>query len=510
MRLRFRYVSMLAGLGMLAAVLAARETAGIEIGRGRQILLGRGLQIQGIAQEGLSDLSRWQSANFTTLNFMANRVPSLLAQPQLAGQQWGCCYALGFSDRYKYLTPAEMTYAANLASFQCYDEPEDAATTERQADIAATYRQWNSLYPNTLAYTNFTEYAQVGGSIDGLRQYMRATQPDMLMHDFYPSYTQFSDYRPTWYSYMQGYRTVALEGYDGTGQQPLPYGQYLKTYRVSPSDPLPSESFIRLQQFASWAFGYTFVSDFVYNDMSSAVNSVVFSATGESSPTRVFNYVAETNRQSRNLSPALVRLASTDIRMVPGKVNTHANSLPDGISAWQRGGQNTGGHADYITGITQRGKTNTSSPSNCSDVLVGYFQPLLPQTGSPIFADDFCFMIVNGAAGTAFAEDDPAGDPALNSAEWFRINFDFGTSGFNSLARLSRDTGKVELVALQHLSGGDGALYRLDLKLDGGTGDLFRFWNSSAALPAVPEPSTAALLLTGLVGGLYSASRKRS
>ena len=122
-------------------------------------------------------------------------------------------------------------------------------------------------------------------------------------------------------------------------------------------------------------------------------------------------------------------LVSTDIRMIPGKINGATLPLPDGIATWASGSRNTGGYTDYITSITQRGKTNSSNPSNCSDVLIGYFNPLLSSNPNCTFVDGLTFMIVNGSIGNEFAADDPAGDPALNSAEWFRINFDFQNFG---------------------------------------------------------------------------------
>ena len=71
------------------------------------------------------------------------------------------------------------------------------------------------------------------------------------------------------------------------------------------------------------------------------------------------------------------------------------------------------------------------------------------------------------------------------------MNFDFSTSGIDSLLRLSRETGLVEAVPL--VSNG-GSLYSLDLTLDGGTGDLFKY-NTGSAFIAAPvtaadEPAT--------------------
>jgi hypothetical protein len=63
-------------------------------------------------------------------------------------------------------------------------------------------------------------------------------------------------------------------------------------------------------------------------------------------------------------------------------------------------------------------------------------------------------------------------------------------------------TGMVELVTLQQLAGGDGALHCLDLELDGGAGDLFCFWNSRDPLPTIPEPSVFLQSGIGVIGML--------
>src|SRR2546423_7303511 len=98
-------------------------------------------------------------------------------------------------------------------------------------------------------------------------------------------------------------------------------------------------------------------------------------------------------------------------------------------------------------------------------------------------------MIVNGATtGSAAAQ-----------AQWYHLTFDFGASGFDSLQLLNRDSGQIDLIPLTHLS---GSQYSLDWNLEGGTGDLMRFWNSS-----VPEPGALGVLL--LVTGAALLSRRR-
>lgn len=515
----------IAGLCFLSICQAATDAAGVTLSRGRQILLDRGLQIQALAAwwgtPNQALVSRWENSNFTTINSWDDPGTSLALKAMPAGTNWSRMYRPGV-EWTKTVSSAEMPYVNNLVSMQYSDEertPDDAAVL---ADMTATYRQWNSLYPKALAYTNFGW--DTPDNLASLQSYAQATKPDMLMFDCYPNFST-GERRDLWYSRMQMYRTAGLAGYTtgtGTNSGPIPYAQYLNLFRSVNSTTLPSESFIRLQQNVSWAFGYTFVTGFVYDGFS---DPVLFTGNrGHTSPTPVYGYAAEANRQSLNLGPALVRMVSTDLRMITATTGTHQETygtwpfyhtktvdddlaLPDGISVWSKGTANTAGYTDYITGITPLGNDNGASHVH-SDVFIGYFKPLLSNNSNGTFVDGLHFMIVNGAWGTPFAEG-AAGDAASASAERFRLDFDFGGSDYDSLVRLSRDTGLVELVTLQHLTGGNGALYRLDLQLDGGTGDLFGFWDSSNPLPTIPEPSVYVLVITGLIGTSVYFGKKR-
>jgi hypothetical protein len=63
-------------------------------------------------------------------------------------------------------------------------------------------------------------------------------------------------------------------------------------------------------------------------------------------------------------------------------------------------------------------------------------------------------------------------DPHLDATQEVRIDFDFGGTGINSLQRLNRLTGQVDVIPLVH---NVGSLYHLDWTLSGGTGDLFKY-----------------------------------
>lgn len=456
------------------------------VSRGRQVTLQRGFQLQALTftlpQDGFTNLELWKSANYTTFNFWdrSDIDGDTFAQFE-PGQQWGRVWG-GGPPNLDGLYPQERAHHSTLTDIQWYDEVLD--TMQRLPEIATQFRAWNTNHPNALAHANFHGLREVG-SVAGLANYLQATKPDVLTHDDYPPFSFTGSGRTNWYSIMQTYRTTALAGFttdSGTNSGPVPYGQFLNLYRDSYSDPIPSESYVRLQQNASLAFGYTWLSTFIYNrPVSLGLSPVTFNSDGDENPNALFGFLADTNRQTRNLGNALVRMVSTDIRMIRGRNGVFTNSLPSGLSSWSSGTANTGGYADYITSIQPTTSAGGANDTTHADVLVGYFNPLKTDNSDFTFVDGLRFMIVNGsAAGTASA-----------SAQWYRVNFDFTGSNFNSLVRLRRDTGGVELIPLTNVG---GSAFAIDLNLPGGTGDLFGFWNSQTPLPSIGGPNARVLI----------------
>src|SRR5439155_14083462 len=81
-------------------------------------------------------------------------------------------------------------------------------------------------------------------------------------------------------------------------------------------------------------------------------------------------------------------------------------------------------------------------------------------------------------------------DPSLlvtDCQQQLTLNFDFGAADIDSLKRLRRSDGQVEIVPLAHLS---GSLYQLVFTLDGGTGDLFKYNDGAPFVGLEPPPTT--------------------
>jgi hypothetical protein len=318
--------------------------------------------------------------------------------------------------------------------------------------------------PDVITYTNQAGFRD---SAELLETYMRRAQPDMLAFDDYPFDGHLIGGSPTaYYGYMEKYRKCGLAGNDGTGATPIP----VAFWTSDRGDHSRSGSEERLNSFSGWAFGCKAMILFNYTG-----GAMFPEHASTTNPTPNFNQVAETNRQSSNLGPALVRLISTNVHM---KMGQHAgaveNTLPDGVARW------TSGAVPYLTDIhaANPGNKNEGLPG---DVIVGSLKPLDASLTNAGHADDTYFMIVNGLS-------DVTGS-AADCRQSIRLDFDFDGGRIKSLLRLSRETGRVEQVNLTHL---DGSRYRLDLTLDGGTGDLFKFDDGgSFVMPVDATPSRA-------------------
>lgn len=310
------------------------------LSRGRQILLERGLQIHAIIDPQAPyapippfDQVRFEQSHLTGMTIYVTDRRWDLSRYLGASPGIPVCLKLAYGD----LNSIEVPYLPNLVALQLNDEQDVAVPAELDA-AKNVLADWRARYPNTIGYLNQS------GSENGakqLRHYMSYAQPDMLMFDTYPFNGDINGGSPySFYRDMQKYRLVGLEGNDGTGRQPLPYGYCLQTSIADHfNNHVTSGSETRLNQFAGWAFGFTFASAYSYNNANS---SFFVDAPGDSKPREpFFSEIAETNRQSRNLGHALVRLLSTDVGMIMGEfkhgTQTITNTLPEGVPVWKTG-----------------------------------------------------------------------------------------------------------------------------------------------------------------------------
>jgi hypothetical protein len=299
----------------------------------------------------------------------------------------------------------------------------------------------------------------------------------------------------SWYASMQRHRIVALRGLDGTGNAPLPYGQFMNTMSLQDGGGYRSnwqiESFINLQHFASLAFGYTWLCAFGYNRYDQ--NYPIFfssdtSTRGDVFPiSQVFAMEQQANAQTLNLGNYFKRAVSTGVFYLPNSSNTVG---PSGIASWTTRARESD---DYLVAIDHY----TGDPANggikatqFATGIVGYFRPLQTIRDQRLaFANGLHFMLVNGSVGSG---------TAASRTQWYRLTFDFTGSTNDSVLRLDRTTGKVVLMTLVPIPG-QNQKYYLDVPLPGGTGDVFAFWDSSRKLPGMRARSTSIAPLATLL-----------
>jgi hypothetical protein len=459
---------------------------------GHTILLNKGLQIEALIFPQLEDngqvvgfsLTRFSESKFTMANLVSNywSTGCLGTAPGIPWGRWsGGAYDLQTS---------ELTYLPNMVSFQWGDE--NNITDPVLVQILKNWFALNrSRYPDVISHENQSPDANF--SYDQLKAFVVEAKPDMLMFDSYPFSGILVGGSPTMlYRDFQLYRNVALAGLDGYGAKPIPCGVYAQAFRDATHTHTPSESELRLNQFAAWTFGMKYTSLYVYMDprADNVLDAVLFNGIGDSSPTGKFTEVATVNDMSRKLGSALVRLISTDVRMKLGRHWTgrtewwqtgpwdEANAQPSGVALWSSTGD------PYMTAISASnpGPYNTYRREDAfdywyvelpGDVVIGYFKPLHESFDGPSYTNQKYFMITNGLT-------DKVGN-AYGCRQTITVDFNFGSSGITGLQRKRRSDGVVENI----VSGGSysgltftslgGSSYRLVLTLEGGTGDLFKY-----------------------------------
>lgn len=518
MRLKFMLVIAMSS----AATVAKADDLSLDLGH--RLLREKGLQISGWvfpATHNAStngpyglDLARWEESNYTTPIFHgAPRVGDYVGPP--AGETWGRTGGPRTWAGTENFRPGEYAYLGDMLMFQYDDEvPLDAphssipgqTFTNELADWMADARsEWAS---NVMLFTN-TAYYDTDETL--LRAYMSSAKPDMLVFDHYMVNDNFPEkgyigsprhaYLRQDYMYLERVREVASEGHDRTGDHPIPFGKYIQTFENMAPHHKPSESQQWFDTFQTWAFGGKTVISFAYNgtkQIGGITDSLLFDENfpDQTVPTDRFYVQAEINRQSRNLGPALVSLLAKEVRLVPGFHRERQgfsnvvveNTLPSNVARWGNNIPSFG--ADESQWMTNVAVANLGTTNNSltGDVIVSYFMPLVESDDGAAFEHEWYFMITNALS--------PDNTTPADCAQLITLNFDFRDSGIDSLERLNRLTGQIELIPLIH---DGGSLYHYAFTLAGGVGDLFKF-NTGAVfvgIEAVPEPSV--LLLSPLV-----------
>ncbi|MCT4687660.1 LamG-like jellyroll fold domain-containing protein [Vallitalea sp.] len=451
-----------------------------------KVLIDKGIQVQ--AWVTTDETNRyvlspedWDAINFTAptyyepdlynSDFHSARPNSLWS---IAQAPYGTHLSSGPTNNNHFLTDEQRANIDNLVTM-CFGD-EEGYSIGLVNKLKAWYDLSKSLYPKALVHNNQWAGQWSEGS---LRHYIQTAKPDLLTYDTY----YFDETETGGYIFMSScanntrvYRKLALEGYDGTGQSPIAFGQYLTGFKTGKmgfqsGNYVISESQINLIPFTTVTMGGKWINYFRWApDMDFCL---IYDRDGNK--TEPFYHYAGMAKEITNIGPHLVRLNSSKIYMVPGKhkdgLHDYDNPLPILVGAWNSSVD------EYITDI----KVENMGDVNfglAGDVMVGYFE-LLPgltdaQKAGVITSDNpKYFMITNGLVnndGLNSIEKDKG--LCSNSKQRITLTMDIGNRNPNSLKKVDRSTGNVVDVTLTNIS---GTVYTYQFELGGGKGDLF-FW----------------------------------
>lgn len=469
-------------IGLAVAVTAAsgggEDLSGLD--RGHRLLIEHGFQLVALVDADLTSSENWRTSRFTTMMFSdhyasrdqtgTQRGQDLTQFPHAAWGRLTWSQEMSSASLRDILTAPEKPHLARLTMLQYLDE-QLINRPEVVEDAKIVLADWRARYPRAISFTN-----QVGGVWKPavLRNYIETAQPDMLYFDRYvfkglSADTPEDEQRRRHYLVLQRTRQAALAGHAGSGNRPIPYGIYTQNTLIPRNDHVASASETCFQYFTALAFGCKSIAAFTYaRDVRiDGLESYMFRGANDperpndTDPLPLFFVFAECNRQTLNLAPALVRLLSTDIRIVRGrKSDGELNSLTDTrVGEWSA-------DADLCIAAIAARNVGTRNAGQPGDVVIGYFTPLLRGFDGD---RDTYFMVVNGLTHPEGSESD--------TAQTITMTFDFQKSGITSLERLNRDSGRVEVIdepseGWTHVG---GSVYQLESTLPGGTGDLFKF-----------------------------------
>ena len=456
------------------------------LSRASRVLIDKGLQQQAwitTDETGrrFPTADEWKNIHFTAPTYYEVPMYNATFQNALPDSQWSLAKApfaehmdSGPTTDDDFLNEQQRANISNLVSMQFGDEESFGVS------VVKTLKEWydlsHKLYPDALVHNN-----QWGGqwSTDQLRSYVRAAKPDLLTYDSY-YFSAPGQYAggsvKSLYEQLNKYRTVALEGIDGTGQAPIAFGLYTQGFKEGSGTYVPSESEIDIVSSATWTMGGKWTNLFRWEE---GPVFLFYDENGNLTPT--YDQYAKLAREGNNLGPYLVRLNSTDVRFIPGKHQTSggsaANALPNTVAAWDAS-------ADPYVKSVQVANVGTANAGLPGDVLIGYFKPLHGLTAQDLALlpspDAKAFMILNGLTGS--------GGNGSRSATSQKITLNVDTGNVPvQLMRVNRDTGGIEPVDMIRVS---GSQYTAEVVLGGGTADLF-FWVPTNVNPPVTTDDAA-------------------
>ncbi len=510
-----------------AFLLGISQTARGQISKGNQILLSRGLQLQGMVESAdIFHLEVYTNAGYNSVNwFWSSDNAQLGAAP---GFPW-CRWVSDSSN----MPPqnGEAPYLSQLVSLELGDEwniNDDTIRTTLVNWFTSVQTNW----PGTILFHN-----NYGGqaSDNALGDFISRAHPDMLCFDTYPFKADYTTGVPntgpflTWFSELRRYRQWGIS-------VNLPFATYMQTFHSRQDydqtiyrNPSPSE--LRLNTFGALAFNAKTLIGFTYNNGATSLFDILPNGySGDTYTNALYGEQADANRRAMNLGKALVCLkpiydlhnpndanpppgpASGSVNFPPGLTTsimilrgrtvsggvTNYNALPIGFQndpeetatlkySWWEFAKNE----PYLNGwvVNNKGTTNNGL---AGDVIISWFKPLDESFDGPTYSNEVYLMVVNALTIT--------NGSAADCWQEIKLNFQTGSTGPSAVLMLDPLTGLVTTNAMPTISGSGATLKRqLVLNLNGGDAALFKFADGAPFVGCVP-PTRARLAVTGQTG----------
>jgi hypothetical protein len=457
------------------------------LSRASNVLIAKGLQFQSWAttdQSGRTypSASDFRGNNFTGLTYFEDNLYNATFHRNVPEAQWNMAKA-PYPDRNglgqdppgaDWFSAAQQANASKCVTV-CFSDEQPWSKAE-EGYLKNWFDVTHQYHPDVLCHTN--QFLGQWGN-DQLDSYIANAKPDLLTFDNYyfdekgttPDYKMAA--RVMWAINYQ-VRPRALAGWDGTGNSPIAFGQYLLGFKTGQEQYLTgsyeiTESQKYLVANLTWAMGGKWVSVFLW-EYDNADWLLMFDSSRR--PTHHYYEYAEIARQSRNLGPHLVRLNSTDVRMVPGQHLSGTpveNALPSNVARFTA-------NARYFLSSISAVNLGTQNDGLPQDVAIGYFNPLPGLDTSQFFTstDPRYFMVVNGLTQGNGLQPQYQDGSCNETQQKITLTFDLSAAGGDptKLRKVSRDTGQAEPVTLTPVS---DFIYELELTLGGGQAELL-YW----------------------------------
>jgi hypothetical protein len=497
MNFSYRYNNILLLLLFLLADNILAQTPKNDLSRGNYLLLNRPFQIEAMGfphrfddETNTTKKIQWDLETYKISNYTSHIVGvwNLDWWPIGAGHlPWSRLLQADVNGNPIPLNNTELSEIDNLVRIQWEDDNLHPAVPKMVAIAKTWFEEYHAdpVYDNVILSIDLPPYNY---STEQLNYMLRVLDPDLIMWNRYPwqwsDKLHFRQIEYGWYAMLIYNSGLAKLGNDRTGKKPVPHGAYTQAWRNGKAELMP-HSFMYYNNFNSLLFGAKYLSTFLYSSfplwrsgpwgatggdpnlktVTRGLESTLFDPKYPFAPTKEFYIQKEINRQVSNIGKALLKLQSTEQRFIRA-TNIEA---PVQISPFARGvyDWNQGIRPDKkLTNVTVK----RTGFANSQDVWIGWFNPLHKSFDGTGTTNEDYFMVVNGCWDTN----------GISTEQTICLYFDFGVDdSINSLLKISRDTGLIEEVPLTLITGNT---YCLDLILDGGEGDLFKYNNGVSFL----------------------------